>query len=289
MLSLVCREPGFERAVRDLLAAVLVVTTLLACAPQRAVAQDAPADAPAAQDAAPVAPPSPTAENDIQLPMSRLAWLYNSLGLFYSVVFLGLSFSLVALIVMNILGARREAIAPAALVEQFEAAVEEKRYQDAYEMAKNDESFLGQLLAAGLSKLSYGYPQAIEAMQEVGEIENMKLEHRLSYVALIGTISPMVGLLGTVHGMIVAFIVIASSQQSPKPSELAGGISTALVTTAVGLLLAIPALVFYGIMRNWISRAVLEVGIVSDGLISRIQRATAKRAPAAGGASPPQK
>ena len=144
-------------------------------------------------------------------------------------------------------------------------------------MAKSDESFLGRVLAAGLGKLSAGYSQAIEAMQEVGEDENMKLEHRLSYVQLIGTISPMVGLLGTVHGMISAFVVIATSNAQPKPSELAEGISTALVTTAVGLILAIPAIAFYGIMRNWVNRLVLEVGIVSEGLMSRFEKVQARK------------
>lgn len=206
---------------------------------------------------------------------SRLAWLVESLGIGYSLVFLGLSFTLVALVVMNILSARRESIAPQHLVDAFEAQIKEKKYQEAYETAKNDDSFLGHVLAAGLAKLSTGYPQAIEAMQEVGEDENMKLEHRLSYVALVGTISPMVGLLGTVHGMISAFIVIATSPGQPKPSELAAGISTALVTTALGLLLAIPAIAFYGIMRNWVSRLVLEVGIVSEGLMSRFQKKSA--------------
>ena len=79
-------------------------------------------------------------------------------------------------------------------------------------------------------------------MQEVGEEENMKLEHRLSYMALIGTLSPMIGLLGTVQGMISSFSVIANSSATPKPKELAEGISTALFTTMVGLAIAIPAI-----------------------------------------------
>ena len=198
-----------------------------------------------------------------------LQWMYESLGLFYSAVFLSLSFTLVALFVMNLLTARRENVVPVALVEGFEGHLNEKRYQDAYEMAKNDESFLGQVLSAGLAKLSAGYDQAIEAMQEVGEEENMKLEHRLSYMALIGTVSPMVGLLGTVHGMISSFRVIATSPTTPKPSELAKGISTALFTTLVGLCIAIPAIAAFNILRNRVQRLVLEVGILSEGLMSR--------------------
>jgi biopolymer transport protein ExbB len=200
---------------------------------------------------------------------STLKWMYRSLGIFYSVVFLALSFTLVALLVMNLLTARRENVVPVGLVEGFEAHLNEKRYQEAYEMAKNDESFLGQVLSAGLAKLSAGYDQAIEAMQEVGEEENMKLEHRLSYMALIGTVSPMVGLLGTVQGMIASFSVIATSPTTPKPSQLAAGISTALFTTLVGLFIAIPAIAAYNILRNRVARLVLEVGIISEGLMGR--------------------
>ncbi len=200
---------------------------------------------------------------------STLGWMFNSLGWIYSVVFLSLSFTLVALFVMNIIMARRENVVPVALVEGFEAHLNEKRYQEAYEMAKNDESFLGQVLSAGLAKLSAGYEQAIESMQEVGEEENMKMEHRLSYMALIGTISPMVGLLGTVQGMIASFSVIAHSPTAPQPAELALGISTALFTTLVGLFIAIPAIAAYNLIRNRVQRLVLEVGILSEGLMSR--------------------
>lgn len=198
-----------------------------------------------------------------------LGWFIGALGWQYTIAFLFLSFSLVALIVMNFLGARRDAVVPIALVENFEQYLKEKRYQEAYELAKNDDSFLGRVLAAGLAKLSAGYAPAIEAMQEVGEEENMKLEHRLSYVALIGTLSPMVGLLGTVHGMIMSFDTIARSTTQPKPAELAKGISTALVTTIVGLMLAIPAIGIHGILKNRVSRLVLEVGILSESLMSR--------------------
>ena len=116
--------------------------------------------------------------------MSMLAWTYQALGLGYMLIFLGLSFTLVALFVMNILTARRENVCPVHLVEGFEGHLNEKRYQEAFEMAKNDDSFLGQVLAAGLAKLSSGYAQAIEAMQEVGEEENMKLARYLDLRAL---------------------------------------------------------------------------------------------------------
>ena len=203
---------------------------------------------------------------------SMLGWALSSLGVGYSIIFLALSFTLVALFVMNLLTGRRQQIVPPELVERFQEQLDEKKYQEAFDMAKQDESFLGKVLSAGLGKLSTGYPQAIEAMQEVGEEENMKLEHQLSYLALIGTISPMIGLFGTVHGMIMAFQVIAHSEALPKASKLAEGISTALFTTLVGLAIAIPAIAAYNILRNRVARLVLEVGIVSEGMMARFQQ-----------------
>ena len=234
-----------------------------------AVAQEAEPEAAAPEAAAAQVPPGET-ESATDSP-SYLEWAFDALGWGYSLIFLFLSFTLVALIVMNSLTARRDNVCPLPLVEAFEAHLNERQYQEAYELAKNDESFLGQVLSAGLAKLSTGYPQAIEAMQEVGEEENMKLEHRLSYMALIGTISPMIGLFGTVHGMINSFQVIANTSTSPKPAELAQGISTALFTTLIGLFIAIPAIAAYNLLRNRVARLVLEVGILSDNLMSRFE------------------
>lgn len=237
-----------------------------AAAQPQPAADGPPAAGDAAKDAAPAAPEE-----------SLLAFTYHSLGLRYTVSFLFISFTFVALTVMNLLAVRRENVVPIELVEAFDLHVKEGRFQEAYDLAKGNESFLGQVLAAGLGKVSLGYAQAIEAMQEVGEEENMKLDHRLSYLALIGTISPMVGLLGTVDGMVVAFRVIAASTTQPKPSQLAEGISMALVTTLIGLLIAIPAVAIYNILRNRVARLVLEVGILSEGLMSRFAESSQKK------------
>ena len=210
-------------------------------------------------------------EDDKKDAMNALQWLFKSLGFLYIFIFLVLSFILVALFVMNILSARRDNICPSHLIDGFEANLDEKKYQEAYEMAKADESFLGNVLSAGLAKLSSGYAQAIEAMQEVGEEENMKLQHRLSYLALIGTISPMIGLFGTVHGMINSFHYIAVGGGTPDPNQLAEGISTALLTTLLGLAIAIPVIAAYNILRNRIERLSLEVGITSEGLMARFE------------------
>lgn len=228
-------------------------------------AQDTPAPPPAAeQDVA--------AEEEVE-DISYLSWAARALGWFYGLTFLGLSFTLVAVLVMILITLRREVLIPSELVRGFEERLDAKQYQEAYDLARNDGSFLGHVLSAGLSKVSSGYSEALEAMQEVGEDENMRLEHRLSYLALIGTIAPMIGLLGTVDGMIDSFKVIANTNTgAPDPQDLAVGVSTALFTTLVGLYLAIPALVAYNLLRNRLTRLVLELGIISEGLMSRFQK-----------------
>jgi biopolymer transport protein ExbB len=232
-------------------------------APAKAAARPAARDAAAAPEAADKPAPPPET--------SLLSEALQALGWFYTVSFLILSFLFVALMVMNLLTARRENIYPSTLIEGFEKCLDEKQYQEAYELAKSDDSYLGQVLAAGLSRLSAGYSEALEAMQEVAEDENMKMDHRLSYMALIGTVSPMLGLFGTVDGMIRSFSVIAHSVGTPPPSELAKGVATALWTTLVGLAIAMPAVSAFGIIKNFIDRRVLEVGVVSERLMGRFE------------------
>jgi len=236
--------------------------------PAEPPAGDAEADAGAAADA--------DGDGDAQAPPSEsdqslLGWFIESLGLTYLVVFLLLSVTLVSLFVMNMLAARRDTLCPTELIEEFGARLDANDNQGAYDLARNDDSVLGQVLAAGLAKVSRGYSKAIEAMQEVGEEESMKLEHRLSYMALIGNLSPMIGLFGTVQGMIESFQVIARGGASPKPSDLAEGISTALFTTLVGLAIAIPAIAAYNVLRNRVARLLLEVGVESENLMSKFE------------------
>jgi biopolymer transport protein ExbB len=208
---------------------------------------------------------------------SFLGWLYHSLGLRYVVIFLVITFNDVALVVMILMALRRTVLCPEELAAAFEAKLNDKQYQQAYELAKSDHSFLGDVLAAGMSRISDGPEAASQAMQEAGEEANLKLEQRNGYIALIAQIGPMFGLLGTVDGMVAAFDVIAHSNVTPKPSELAQGIGMALVTTVVGLWIAIPNIAFYHFIRNRTTRLVLDISLVSSKLMSRF---TAVPAPA---------
>ncbi len=282
-ISLSGRASHLVRASRPFLTLVAVVAMALISLGSVAVAQDDAAEFGGADPVA-EAPAQPAADAPANAPQDNgggggaakpkqnlLSWTIESLGWPYVIVFLLLSVTLVSLFVMNVLAARRDTLCPQELVDNFEAKLNEKDFQAAYDLARSDESVLGQVLSAGLSKLSRGYGKAIEGMQEVGEEESMKLDHRLSYMALIGNLSPMIGLFGTVQGMIASFQVIATGGATPKPADLAGGISTALFTTLVGLAVAIPAIAAYNILRNRVARLLLEVGVTSENLMSRFE------------------
>jgi biopolymer transport protein ExbB len=217
-----------------------------------------------AQDEEAAAEEEPAAEGE-----SMLVFYYNALGLKYVIVFLLLSFGLVALLVMCFLQIRKPVLMPPGLSQEFENRLDAKDYQQAYELAKNDDSYLGQVLAAGMGKLQSGYGAAVEALQaEEGE-QAMKLEHKISYVSLIGALAPMFGLLGTVDGMVSAFMIIAKSATAPKPNELAIGISQALITTLIGLWLAIPAIACFALFKNWLQKLNGDIDTEAMRLMSR--------------------
>src|SRR5262245_49393084 len=126
-------------------------------------------------------PASAAEEQPAPKRQNYLSFFFNALGWRYTIAFLIISFTFVAFLVMNIIGLRRDAVNPQYLVEEFEAQVNEKKFQEAFDLAKNDESMLGQMLAAGMQNLQLSYDKAMEAMGQVAEDENLKLEHRLSF------------------------------------------------------------------------------------------------------------
>jgi biopolymer transport protein ExbB len=231
------------------------------------------AAAPAQESLQPAAGPTPVARSESPGPgrQNTLRWLYDSLGWFYVSVFLGISFALVALTVMNALALRRESIVPAHLVAGLAAHLDDQCFQEAYQLAKNDDSFLGHVLAAGMAKAAGGQDAAIQAMQEVGDEGHLKLQHQVGYLALIAQIGPLVGLLCSVEGMIEAFAAIASKNVAPKPWELAQGIGLALVATLIGLWIAIPAIALHHWFRCRLSRLMLEAATTAENLMTRLR------------------
>ena len=231
-----------------------------------------------ADDAAADDGDSGDAKGDKEKPkQSILMWTFTSLGPLYSFVFLGISFALVALGFKYILALRVSTNVPEELKTQFEELVTNRQFSEAYELVKDDDTYLGKVLAAGMAKVASGMDKSIAAMQETSDDISMSLEQGLSYVGLIAATSTSVGLLGTVNGMIMSFQVIANSEKAPSPNDLAGGISTAMFTTMVGLIVSIPAVCLFQILRNKLTRTVFEVGSISEDLIGKLLAAASKK------------
>jgi biopolymer transport protein ExbB len=150
-------------------------------------------------------------------------------------------------------------------LDHVETLFETDDYEGALDALEQQPSFLSSVLAAGLPKIDRPY----EEMEEAGEMETSELHRKISYISLIAAISPMLGLLGTVMGMVGAFNVIATSKTSPKPKDLAGGISEALMTTMMGLIVAIPMTISYFILKTIIDGASVEVSSIASELMAR--------------------
>ena len=188
-------------------------------------------------------------------------------------IIIGLSIASLALAIEHFMTIKRDALVPPELLGHLESLFEDEEYEEAMTLCESAPNFLTNVIAAGLPRIGQPYEQIEAAMQEAGEQEAVKLHQKISYLSLIGNVSPMLGLFGTVTGMIVAFNVIARSQGAPSPADLANGIQVALVTTFLGLLVAIPTISAYFYFRNKVIRIVMEVGTIAEELMERFRPA----------------
>lgn len=203
---------------------------------------------------------------------SFLFFTVKSLGWFFFPVFLILSIITVSLAMMNIITIRRSVLLPDDFKAKFTQLLDEKKFQEAWQLTQENDSYLARILAAGIAQGKNGYDAAMKSMQDVGEEETMRYEQQLNYLALIASIAPMLGLLGTVVGMVRSFQVIAISATAPQASKLAEGISTALITTEVGLIMAIPCIICYEILKGHLARIVLEASVIAESLFARLKK-----------------
>ena len=184
-----------------------------------------------------------------------------------------LSIVTLAIIVQYFITIRRDNILPPVVLEQIREMFDEKQYGEAIEMSAGEPSFLSYVVHAGLSDASHGYPAMERAMEEAAEERTTKLLRQIEWLNLIGNISPMLGLFGTVWGMIMAFQTLAASGGTAEPADLAESIGVALVTTLLGLAIAIPALAVYAIMRNRVDAVTSESMVAAQDLISTFRPA----------------
>lgn len=182
-----------------------------------------------------------------------------------------LSIVAMSLVIEHFISIRRDKLAPPELVDRIHELFEEENYEEAMQLCESEPSVFTNVVGAALHRMQGGFEAMEAAMQEVGEEESVKLHQKISYLSLIGTIAPMLGLFGTVTGMIIAFTVIAEKKGAADPGDLAIGISQALITTFLGLLVAIPTMVCFFYFRNKVVMLVLEIGALTGELFDRFR------------------
>ncbi len=205
-------------------------------------------------------------------PPARISVLetINKGGLIGYIIIL-LSVIALALAIEHAVNLRSEVVVPPEMVDELEKLFEEEEYEEALDLCATQRTYITKVVGAGLSKIGGGYIHMTEAMDEAAAEEEMVLQQKIGWLSLIGNISPMLGLFGTVTGMIRAFKEIERLGANVQPKDLGKGISEALVTTLLGLAVAIPTLSAYIIFRNKVQRIIADATVVVGELMDRFR------------------
>ena len=144
-------------------------------------------------------------------------------------------------------------------LENIKDFVQEGKIQTAVDYCRTIDSPEARMIEKGLARIGRPISDISNAMQNQGQLEVSKLEKNLNILASASGAAPMLGFLGTVVGMIMAFFEISNVTGAVSPKLLASGIYTAMATTAVGLFVGIPAYFFYNILVTNVDRLVLKI------------------------------
>ena len=219
-----------------------------------------------------------------------IIWVIKTSGAIGVIIF-GLSCYFIATASKLFLELRPMVAMPPDLMEDIKQKMEKKDYKGVYQSIKEKECLFTKLASAGLAELSQGLAESRDAMERVGEVQSTEMEKKISMLAVLGTLGPMIGLLGTLKGMIASFSQIARSDAGLKASEVAEGISEALLLTFEGVALSVPAIYFFAIFKNRVSSILANTMFSADEFVKKLAQAAkaAASAPrqAAAPAAPP--
>ncbi|MBX3373324.1 MAG: MotA/TolQ/ExbB proton channel family protein [Phycisphaeraceae bacterium] len=197
-----------------------------------------------------------TGEKEVELLGSLIIW-----GL------LGLSIVSMGMIGMTTMLNQRRTILPPGAVAETRRLLQAGEFPQAVALLGRDESFFGRILAAALREAPHGHNAMLRHLEDVAAELAADRLRRIELLNVLGQVSPMIGLFGTVYGMILAFHSIVLAGGAADPVLLAGGIGTALTTTFWGLVVAIPALAGYAIVRGRVDALTTEATVVATDLL----------------------
>lgn len=184
-------------------------------------------------------------------------------------------------IIEHSLSIRRNTLVPEEVASELEELIQQGKIDPAIEASQDpsNESLIADVVLAGLRRYKsseFGFAEYKAAVEEAGEDQTGRLYRKTEVLGVIGAIAPMLGLTGTVLGMIEAFNKIAATGGTARPDELAGGIGKALVTTLMGLVVAIPTMIAFSFFRNKIDSIVAEAGKRVEQIMAPLGRRRAE-------------
>jgi biopolymer transport protein ExbB len=239
----------------------------------------------AAQQAAATGTPEAAADQGFLSIVFSGGWV----GFLIVALLFALSLLAAYLVFEQIMTLRRQEIMPDSLSEQVRTMLSQGRVAEADKQCRAQPSFLSFVLLNGLAEVDGGWPAVEKALEDATAEQSARLFRKVEYLSVIGNIAPMVGLLGTVTGMIFAFQRVASTQGAAGAAELAEGIYQALVTTVGGLIVAIPSLGAFAIFRNRVDQLVAEAAYLAQHAFAPMKRRrSATAAPSAAPTAPPR-
>lgn len=179
-------------------------------------------------------------------------------GVIMAIIFI-LAFVATVIIVERLLYFRRIRIDENAMIERLKSALEKQHYDEAINICENNPSPISNLMKVGIEHRDYGPSDMKDAIMTAANMEIPMLERYLTSLGTIAHISPLLGLLGTVTGNIQAFGVLGELGAVGDPALLASGISEALLTTAAGIIVSIPAISFYNFLVNKVNHIIMRL------------------------------
>ncbi len=183
-------------------------------------------------------------------------------------VLIAASAASIALLVMRFKESKRENFLAPAARDECENLLREGDLDRAARRASQSDSDLGAMLSASIPELGESHEAALRALDVAADSASSARLRRIEPLNIIGGVAPMLGLFGTVYGMILAFREIVAAGGTPDPVGLAAGIGTALTTTFWGLIVAIPALIGFGVLRNTIDSHTADAEKAAEDVLS---------------------
>lgn len=262
------------RKLSVIIAAVMILAGTVFCA-STASAQAAPAAPAAAAPATDAAAPADGTAAPAKKTDTFWDIIINSgaIGIFIWILLFGSSAAALGLIIDGFITVKQNKIMPPSLVDSVRNALSEGDLGAALQACEAQPGPLANILMAGFNNVSEGFDVIMDSVSTAAGIESEKLMQRVNYLNLCGALAPMLGLMGTVTGMVDAFAALANAQGAEKAQMLAMSISQALYTTAVGLLVAVPAIIGFTFIRNNATKIILNMESLTYDLVKVLRGA----------------